>query len=46
MPNGNWQMPVDAKMWERLERLRRRGESISDCIIRVIIITLHRRGLL
>jgi hypothetical protein len=44
LPNGNWQMPVDAETWERLQRLRRRGESISDCIIRMIIITVHRHG--
>lgn len=46
LPNGNWQMPVDAETWRRLQKQRLRGESISDCIIRVIIITLHQRGLL
>jgi len=44
LPNGKWQITIDAAMWQRLERLRRQGESISDCIIRVIIITQHRRS--
>jgi hypothetical protein len=44
LPNGNWQVPIDGELWQRLQKLRRRGESISDCIIRVIIITLHTRG--
>jgi hypothetical protein len=46
LPNGNWQMPVDAETWERLQKVQRDGESISDCIIRVIVIALHQRGLL
>jgi hypothetical protein len=46
LPNGNWQMPVDAETWKRLQNLRLHNESISDCIIRVIIITQHRGGLL
>lgn len=46
LPNGNWQMPVDAETWKRLQKVRLHGESISDCIIRVIIIILQRRGLL
>jgi hypothetical protein len=46
LPSGKWQMPVDAETWKRLQKVRVHGESISDCIIRVIIITLHRRGLL
>ena len=45
LPNGNWQIPIDAATRQRLEKLRRQGESISDCIIRVIIITQHQRGL-
>jgi hypothetical protein len=45
LPNGNWQIPVNEITWERLQQLRRRGESISDCIIRVMIVTLHKRGL-
>ena len=44
LPNGNWQVPIDAATRQRLEKLRRQGESISDCIIRVIIITQHRRS--
>jgi hypothetical protein len=45
LPNGNWQIPIDAETWQRLEKLRLQGESISDCIIRVIITTLHMRSL-
>jgi len=43
--NGEWQPQVDAETWQRLQKVRRHGESISDCIIRVIIVTQHRRGL-
>jgi len=46
LPNGNWQMPVDAETWKCLQKVRLNRESISDCIIRVIIIVLHQRGLL
>ena len=45
LPNGNWQIPIDAATRQRLEKLRRQGESISDCIIRVVITTQHMRGL-
>ena len=45
LPNGNWQITIDAATRQLLEKLRRQGESISDCIIRVIIITQHKRGL-
>ena len=45
LSNGNWRVPIDAKTLELLEKVRRTGETISDCIIRVIIITLHKRGL-
>jgi hypothetical protein len=45
LPNGNWQIPIDAATRQRLEKLRRQGESISDCIIRIIIIAEHKRGL-
>jgi len=45
-PNGKWQMQIDAKTWERLQKVRRHGETISDCIIRVIIVSQHKRGLL
>jgi len=44
LPNGNWRIPVNEVTWERLQQLRRQGESISDCIIRVIIITQYRHG--
>ena len=43
--NGKWQMRIDAETWQRLQKVRRHGETISDCIIRVIIVTQHRRGL-
>jgi hypothetical protein len=45
LSNGNWQIPIDAETRQRLEKLRRQGESISDCIIRLIIITQYKRGL-
>ena len=44
LPSGNWQMPIDAETWQRLQKVRLHGESISDCIIRVIIVIQHRRG--
>jgi hypothetical protein len=43
--NGEWRMQIDAETWQRLQKVRRQGETISDCIIRVIIVTQHRRGL-
>jgi hypothetical protein len=43
LPNGNWRIPINEVTWER--QLRRQGETISDCIIRVIIVTQYRRGL-
>ena len=46
LPNGNWQLPVDAETLRRLQKVRLHGESVSDCIIRIIIVILHRRGLL
>ena len=46
LPNGNWQMPVDAETWKWLQKVRLHGESMSDCVIRVIIIVQHQRGLL
>ena len=45
LPNGNWRVPVDAKTLHWLEKLQRNGETISDCIIRIVIISLHKRGL-
>jgi hypothetical protein len=45
LPNGNWQMPIDAGTWQRLQKVRLHGESMSDCIIRVIIIIQHRQRL-
>ena len=46
LSNGNWQLPVDAETLRRLQKVRLHGESVSDCIIRIIIVILHRRGLL
>ena len=43
--NGEWRMQIDAETWQRLQKIRRQGETVSDCIIRVIIVTQHRRGL-
>jgi hypothetical protein len=37
-------MQIDAETLQRLQKLRRQGETISDGIIRVIIVTRHRRG--
>ena len=37
-------MQIDAETLQRLQKVRRQGETISDCIIRVIIVTQHRRG--
>lgn len=42
--NGEWQLQIDAETLQRLQKVRRHGESMSDCIIRVIIVTQHRRG--
>jgi hypothetical protein len=46
LPNGKWRMQIDGETWQRLQKVRRNGESISDCIIRVIIVTRHKHGLL
>ena len=46
LPNGKWEISIDVKTWQRLQSVQLNGESISDCIIRVIIITQHKRGLL
>lgn len=45
LPSGNWRTEIDAATWRWLQRLRRQDESVSDCIIRIVIITLHKRGL-
>ena len=46
LSNGNWRVPIETNTLQRLEKVRLKGETISDCIIRVVIITLHKRGLL
>ena len=45
LPNGNWRIEIDAATWRWLQKLRLQDESISDCIIRIVIIALHKRGL-
>ena len=45
LPSGNWRTEIDAATWQWLQGLRLQGESISDCIIRIVIIALHKRGL-
>jgi hypothetical protein len=45
LPNGNWRIEIDAATWQWLQRLRLQDESMSDCIIRIVIIALHKRGL-
>ncbi|GLR85837.1 hypothetical protein GCM10007857_25480 [Bradyrhizobium iriomotense] len=45
LPNGNWQTEIDAATSKWLQRLQLDGESVSDCIIRLVIISLHKRGL-
>ena len=46
LPNGNWQIPIDEDTCRRLQKVRLRGESISECIIRITVITHLKRGLL
>ena len=46
LPNGNWQIPIDDDTRRRLQKVRLRGESISECIIRITVITHLKRGLL
>jgi hypothetical protein len=43
--SGEWRMQVDEETWQRLQKIRLHGETVSDCIIRVIIVTQHRRSL-
>jgi hypothetical protein len=45
LPNGNWGTEIDEATCRWLQRLRRQGESLSECIIRIMIISLHKRGL-
>ncbi|MGY4355485.1 putative CopG family antitoxin [Bradyrhizobium sp. i1.7.7] len=46
LASGKWQIQIDEVTWQMLHKARRPGESVSDCIIRVIIIIQHKRGLL
>ncbi len=46
LPNGKWRIPINEETWQRLQKVRRSGETISDCIIRVIIVTHYMRGAL
>jgi hypothetical protein len=43
LPSGKWQISINEETWQWLQKLQRRGETISDCIIRLIIITQHKR---
>jgi hypothetical protein len=45
LPNGNWRTEIDEATCRWLQKLCRQGESLSDCIIRLVIVSLHRRGL-
>jgi hypothetical protein len=45
LPSGNWRIEIDAATLQWLQGLRLQDESISDCIIRIVIIALHKRGL-
>jgi hypothetical protein len=45
LPSGNWRTEIDAATLQWLQGLRLQDESISDCIIRIVIIALHKRGL-
>jgi hypothetical protein len=40
LPNGDWQMPVDAETWRRLKKVRLHGEAISGIIHAILIIRL------
>jgi hypothetical protein len=46
LPNRTWQVQIDAETLQRLQNVQRHGESISDCIIRVMIVTHYKRGFL
>ncbi|MFH0299752.1 hypothetical protein AAFX91_21465 [Bradyrhizobium sp. 31Argb] len=45
LPNGNWLIPVNEATLAGLQQVRLRGETISDCIIRLMIVALHKYGL-
>jgi hypothetical protein len=45
LPNGNWLVEIEAATLQWLQGLRLDGESISDCIIRIMIISLYKHGL-
>jgi hypothetical protein len=45
LPNGNWRTEIDEATCHWLQKLRLQGESMSDCIIRLAINNLHKRGL-
>jgi hypothetical protein len=45
LPNGNWRTEIDEATCRWLQNLRRQGESLSDCIIRLVIVSSYRRGL-
>lgn len=43
-PNGNWQIPIDAETRQRLEKLRRYGESIPTASSASSSSLQHRRA--
>ena len=45
LPSGNWRTEIDAATLLWLQGLRLQDESISDCIIRIVMISLYKRGL-
>ena len=44
LPNGKWRIPISEETWQWLQKVRRAGETISDCIIRAIIVSEYKRG--
>jgi hypothetical protein len=42
LSNGNWGTVIDDATCRWLQRLRRKGESMSDCIIRMVIVSRTR----
>jgi hypothetical protein len=46
LSNRKWQVSIDAETWHELQRVQQQGESISECIIRVIILAHYKRGFL
>jgi hypothetical protein len=43
LQSGKWQISISEETWRWLQKLQRPGETISDCVIRLTIITQHKR---